>query len=502
MKAFIKTKVFGDLSNTVFTAVITIITIASIGAYFILSSNASSLSADFNDDNTVSILDLSILATNWGKSNVTDNMGDTNGDGLVNVMDLSALASQWGQTVSGGSQPANSINARDYGALGNGTTDDSAAILRAITAASGRVVYFPAGTYRLANSLTIPDNAKLTGDSMATSWLQGQIIFGSDSTFTDLKIGSASASDAKTSVRNVDGATGSNFIRCHFRGGGGTGSDAQTMALGGGRDLYNTTFTYCEWERSLGTSYNGNTGAAENTLSITANGNVVSGVTFENCHLGVSNGVATGAQRMMVEVWTAHGTSNWWRNITFRGCEFETSNYHQLDFACYGDSGQGSGVLIENCTFHGGGRAPLLADRRWGYAICLEWPADVTIRNNHFHRSDEAAVFSANFGQSYDTHWIITGNVFDWDTAEDNIVARRSIIALTSSNNTITGNTFIFHGDFYAWPGNGIVEFGGANATGNDLTNNTFQVSQTQRITNQWNGASGNTISPNNVIRL
>lgn len=36
-----------------------------------------------------------------------------------------------------------------YGATGDGTTDDSSAIHSAITAASGKVVYFPAGTYRI-----------------------------------------------------------------------------------------------------------------------------------------------------------------------------------------------------------------------------------------------------------------------------------------------------------------------------------------------------------------
>ena len=67
------------------------------------------------------------------------------------------------------------------------------------------------------------------------------------------------------------------------------------------------------------------------------------------------------------------------------------------------DSGQATGVLVEDCTFKGGG-----VDQKgtvWGYGICLEWPFDVTIRNNRFYRCSEAAIFSANFGQSYDTRW-------------------------------------------------------------------------------------------------
>ena len=52
------------------------------------------------------------------------------------------------------------VDVRDYGALGNGTTDDSAAFEAADTAAQGRRVFVPAGTYRLASNVTI-DNPVL-----------------------------------------------------------------------------------------------------------------------------------------------------------------------------------------------------------------------------------------------------------------------------------------------------------------------------------------------------
>jgi hypothetical protein len=66
-----------------------------------------------------------------------------------------------GLTISGipvalGNQHTSFINVRDYGALGNGSTDDTTAINNAITAASigPRVVYFPAGNY-VHSGLTI-----------------------------------------------------------------------------------------------------------------------------------------------------------------------------------------------------------------------------------------------------------------------------------------------------------------------------------------------------------
>jgi hypothetical protein len=55
-------------------------------------------------------------------------------------------------------------NVKNYGATGNGTTDDTTAIRSAITAAAagGGVVYFPAGTY-LVQPLTIPPGVVLQG---------------------------------------------------------------------------------------------------------------------------------------------------------------------------------------------------------------------------------------------------------------------------------------------------------------------------------------------------
>jgi len=232
-------------------------------------------------------------------------------------------------------------------------------------------------------------------------------------------------------------------------------------------------------------------------LSITAQGNTVDGLDFIDCHLGVSNGSATGAQRMMVEVWTAHGTSNWWRNVHFHGCEFEASNVHQLDFACYGDAGQATGVIVEDCVFHGGGVRDY--GTRFGYGIVLEWPSNVMIRNNTFHRCRETAVMGYNPGGAWptDTGWVITGNTFDWDTAEQGITARWGIVILRSAHNLVTNNTFNVH----ATRSPGCVYLSTATATANLVTGNTFNLNQAQIAIAEANGASGNTLAPNIVSR-
>ena len=51
--------------------------------------------ADINGDNSVNLLDLSILATYWGHTNPSESFADINGDCVVNLLDLSMIASNW-----------------------------------------------------------------------------------------------------------------------------------------------------------------------------------------------------------------------------------------------------------------------------------------------------------------------------------------------------------------------------------------------------------------------
>lgn len=55
------------------------------------------------------------------------------------------------------------VDVRDYGAVGDGSTDDSAAFTAADAAAQGREVLVPAGTYHLANSVTLHNPVQFQG---------------------------------------------------------------------------------------------------------------------------------------------------------------------------------------------------------------------------------------------------------------------------------------------------------------------------------------------------
>jgi hypothetical protein len=76
-------------------------------------------------------------------------------------------------------------NVRDYGAIGDGTTDDTAAIAEAIAAASpsvvptGDTVFFPAGKYLVSSGLEIPAGLTFQGAGWNTPGSQVNVFAGS-----------------------------------------------------------------------------------------------------------------------------------------------------------------------------------------------------------------------------------------------------------------------------------------------------------------------------------
>jgi hypothetical protein len=63
------------------------------------------------------------------------------------------------------------INVKQHGAVGNGITDDTAAIQKAAPAAVGKTLYFPDGTYLVSGTITIGDNTVVTGAGMYNSMI-------------------------------------------------------------------------------------------------------------------------------------------------------------------------------------------------------------------------------------------------------------------------------------------------------------------------------------------
>lgn len=76
------------------------------------------------------------------------------------------LPTQWVQTT---------FNVKDYGALGNGVSDDTDAIYRTLAAAaksSRSTVYFPGGTYIISRMLNPTDNTRWKGDGQEKTFIK------------------------------------------------------------------------------------------------------------------------------------------------------------------------------------------------------------------------------------------------------------------------------------------------------------------------------------------
>jgi hypothetical protein len=85
------------------------------------------------------------------------------------------LDNTWVELGGGGGGTGGVINVKDFGATGNGTTDDTAAIQAAITAApAGAAIYFPKGSYK-AYLVQVTKDITIFGDGMdVTEFVFGQ----------------------------------------------------------------------------------------------------------------------------------------------------------------------------------------------------------------------------------------------------------------------------------------------------------------------------------------
>jgi len=275
-------------------------------------------------------------------------------------------------------------------------------IAAAIQAAQpGDTVYVAAGTF--TGSVTVPDGVTVVGQGSSSSWLKGKLTFGSNVVVRDLKIGDA----GMYAVNNKDGASNTTFERVRFRGGGGVNWTYVVKLGGSGGDCDHVTFKDCQVERNLGVEVDGSDRGFNDVCIWTSANARVSDVTFEGCHIGVSNGVRSGAPRMGVECYTDSGSG--WQRITFRNCVVEVCDAHGMDFSDEYNI-RSEGLVVEGCTLKGGGKA----GREWGSTIDLEYPLRAVIRNNTFGLGWERCVQMTTRSDPYNrSYTVFTGNRVD-----------------------------------------------------------------------------------------
>lgn len=147
------------------------------------------------------------------------------------------------------------VSVKDFGAIGDGNADDTAAIQRAVTRVYGsaqsttqsnqhRTIYFPAGVYRITDTINVPPFSRLQGEGKRTSEITGtfdgpliqfadgfgQVGYdfgapnGTDEYpeiaeyhFSDISFKHGSPTFDQSCVL-IDGAYSASFFRCMFRG--------------------------------------------------------------------------------------------------------------------------------------------------------------------------------------------------------------------------------------------------------------------------------------------
>jgi hypothetical protein len=351
----------------------------------------------------------------------------------------------------------------DYGAHADGVTNDSDHIAAAVAAAGGAgTVYFPAGTYYLASAYSPPSGITFTGpvhdkDSVPLAWIKGRVNFGSSQSFSDLKIGPASAGLCAIAAGSQT-VSNTSFTRCQFRGGGGDRITSnytdphvislRNQATGEYTYLSYITFTDCSIECNLGVEDATHSKHFDN-IYISPSGVAPSmhDILFKGCRFGISNGVRTGAPRFNIEIWNRPGTNNatpqGFRDINFEGCVFEAADDEQLDYSgstCVDGVTPNDGYShVTGCTFKGDGKA-----YAWYSSLVIEnGCGHVTVDGNTFYRGAGHAI-STSSGTGYNCQNIITNNTIDYT---DNVLntgitnAIYGLIMVNGQGNTVTGNT-------------------------------------------------------------
>lgn len=88
------------------------------------------------------------------------------------------------------------MSVKDFGAVGDGVTDDTVAIRNAVAVGAGRTIFFPKGVYLVSGTVTVPQRTSLTGEGRGASFIKlastfdNVFVFGSPSDAGDHAYGS------------------------------------------------------------------------------------------------------------------------------------------------------------------------------------------------------------------------------------------------------------------------------------------------------------------------
>gem|GEM_PF-1201406 len=287
------------------------------------------------------------------------------------------------------------VSVEDHGAVGDGVTDDTAAVTAAFaaTAGSDTPVSFPEGTY-VVSTLTVPADVTIVGAGTEQSWLKGRITLSGDTSVSDLKIGAVDSA-----LRFADGAHDTLLERVYVFGGGSmtSGSHQGVIRFHEDRGAERITFRDC----TIGANQRDGNGVS--LVDRGYEGATYRDIVFEQCHF-------LGSPRMNVEIIQrpdgSHPVTTGYRNISFYDSVFEPSGSENVSYD--GTILAGSSTMSRN-TILGSGAT---TQYEWGQGVEFNGVTNMTFTGNTVYRCG-GSMINHQGDPSVDSNNVFVDNVFD-----------------------------------------------------------------------------------------
>jgi hypothetical protein len=291
--------------------------------------------------------------------------------------------------------PGDALSVVDFGAVGDGRSDDTGAILSAVdkAASEGVPVWFPRGTYAVRD-ISLPKGVVLAGAGASQAWLKGRVSFDSESQASDLRVGRDGAA-----TRFADGAARIELRRLTFVGGGGmrSGEDQGVIRFSAGRSASHIRFLRC----TIGA--NSENGNGVSMVSSGQSAATYHDISWERC-------LFKGSPRMNLEVIQrpdGEGTVDaGYRRLDLVDCTFEPSGSENVSFDAVGPAGD---CTISGCVFYGAGWNTAYP---YGQGIEFNGPTDMRFVGNTVYRCRGSMINHSSRLETID-RTVIRDNVFD-----------------------------------------------------------------------------------------
>lgn len=316
---------------------------------------------------------------------------------------------------------AQTVSVKDFGAVGDGVTDDTAAIQAAINAASNAVLFFPSGTY-ITSGIDLTSRLIIQGEGKLTTWLKlkagassGDCIIKASVDFNGLQIKDIGLNGNWKDNPYSPTLTINNYGTGIYAGcWNGLFSNITVLncadngiSIGGISDV--NTSCVENYIQNSDIQYNGGHGIAFITINATdnyvlnnvINGNLTSGK--YGIYLGSNGGHLVEGNHFYSNDSDIYLTGNF-VNVSNNYFDGHTKNNIYLP------PSNNTGKVIQNNMFGTYGPNTYSAIQSGG--VSGSWSQNVTITNNQFVNPLGGSSVAYCIDANYSDNWFITGNYF------------------------------------------------------------------------------------------